>query len=101
MVQKPWLSGMGQSIEFIPGRYTLSGNNELWLVRGSDGSSNAGEGWGVATNDWASLDLATLTWKTGKLPDKAGYTAELTLINGVVFVRGQNASWYVANLSAD
>jgi hypothetical protein len=100
LTQKPWQAGCGQSIEFIPESVSPSGRSELWLVRGADGSSNPGNGTGNATTDWARLDSTDVAsgWATGTLPGTVGYTGEIVLIQGCVFVRGQGTSWYVTKL---
>jgi hypothetical protein len=67
------------------------------MVRGTDGA-NPQEGLGSPTDDWGRLDLSTLTWTTGKLPGTVGYTGEITLASGSVFVRGVDGYWYVAKL---
>ena len=100
LAQKPWQAGFGQSAEFVPAVASPTGHDELWLLRGADGSSNPGDGLGSATDDYARLDLADVGagWLTGHLPGLAGYTGELVLVDGCIFVRGQGASWYVAAL---
>lgn len=98
LVQKPWQAGLGQSIEFISRVISGSGSDELWLIRGADGSSNPGFGYGTPTTDWARLNLTSLAWTTDRLPGTVGYNGEIVLVNGVVFVRGQDDKWYVKPL---
>jgi hypothetical protein len=92
-----WQAGYGQSIEYIPANLSPSGHPELWLIRGSTGDVSH-EGWGDPTDDWARLDLVTLTWVTGKLPGMVRFTGEIVRVGTTVFVRGVDDLWFVAML---
>lgn len=98
VVAKPWQCGFAQSIEFVPGDASPSGHDELWLVRGSDGSTSPGDGWGYPTSDWARLDLADVAggWRLAQLPGPVYYNTELVLVGATAFVRAEGASWYVS-----
>jgi len=102
LAAKPWQAGFGQSLEFIPGSNSPSGHDELWLIRGSDASSGASEGWGNPTSDWAQLDLANVGagWTTGALPGTVGYQGEIVFVQGSVFVRGTGDEWYVTTAAS-
>ena len=82
----------------MPGDASPSGHDELWLVRGSDGSTSPGEGWGYPTSDWARLDLANVAggWRLAQLPGPVYYNTELVLVGATAFVRADGASWYVS-----
>jgi len=94
---KPWQCGFAQSLEFFPGSVSPSRQDELWLIRGSDGSTNPGDGWGYATSDWARLNLSDPAsgWVTGSLPGSVYYNAEIVRIGSTAFVRAGGADWYV------
>jgi hypothetical protein len=99
LTQKPWQSGYGQSITFVPGSISPSGNDELWMVRGTSGDT-PNEGWGNPTSDYARYDIATGQWiDIDSLPGNVGYTGRIVLVNGSVFVRGTGDAWYVAKLN--
>ena len=97
LAAKPWQAGFGQAIEVIPGTISPSGHDELWLVRGADGSTNPGEGYGNVTSDWARLDLTNVAggWTSATLPNPVAYSGEIIRIGRCVFIRGQFSRWYV------
>jgi hypothetical protein len=97
LAAKPWQAGFGQAIQVIPGSISPSGHDELWLVRGADGSTNPGEGYGNPTANWARLDLTNPGggWAVGSLPSPVAYSGEIALVGHSIFVRGQYSRWYV------
>jgi len=100
VIKKPWQCGFGQSIEFVPSTISPSGHDELWLLRGADGSTNPADGSGSWTYDLARLDLTNVAggWITSTLPGQVGYTGEIVRVGRNIFVRSKYSSWYVATL---
>lgn len=97
LIVKPWQSGFGQSLEYVPAAVAPSGGDELWLLRGADGSADASSGAGNPTADYARLELNNITagWSMGRLPGPVGYNGEIVLVGSAVFVRGEGPTWYV------
>lgn len=97
LVRKPWQCGFGQSLEFVPASATPGGADELWLIRGADGSMAPYDGSGSPTSDYARLDVSNPAagWALGSLPGPVGYNGEIIRVGGTLFVRGSGADWYV------
>ena len=56
----PFNLGMGCAIEYVPAAYTLSGNDEVWVLRGGSGdNSGDGQGNNTPTKDVAVIEIAT------------------------------------------
>ena len=90
LVQKPWQSGVGATIELVPAGHAINttGNDELWLYRGGDGGYQPHEGWSNAgTMDVGVFDLTALTWATYTTSFYQGRGTDSVLIGDYLFVK--------------
>ena len=100
LIQKPWKAGLGQSLAWIEGSMTPSCQNELWLIRGLDATTDPQHGTGAPTQDWARYPLGAtgLGWQAHTLPGLVDERGAVHRVRDAVFVRGNDNSWYVAPL---
>jgi hypothetical protein len=90
VVKKPWQTGAGATLEFIPAGHAANttGNDELWLYRGGDGLSSSHEGWSTAgTQDLGILDLGTTTWTTYTTSFYQGNGTDSVKIGDHIFIK--------------
>ncbi|MCX7847238.1 MAG: PQQ-binding-like beta-propeller repeat protein [bacterium] len=72
-VTLPWNVGMGCAIEYVPASLSLSGQHELWILRGGSGP-NTGDG---QANTTPTDDLCILTFTN--TPSSIAITGQRTL----------------------
>lgn len=82
--QAPWNVGMGCAIEYVPAHMTSSGNEELWVLRGSDATTGDGNA-GGPTDDFAIYDLATDMWLQFDLPKAYGLGSDMERVGQYMY----------------
>jgi len=90
LVQKPWQSGAGATLEYIPAGHAINttGHDELWFYRGGDGGYQSHEGWSnFGTTDLGIYDLTASTWATYTTPFYQGRGTDSVLIGEYLFVK--------------
>jgi len=90
----PFNLGMGCAIEYVPAMYTLSGNDELWVLRGGSGD-NSGDGQlnNTPNKDVAVLEITTnasafqvTSYRTFQLPfDTGAEGADMARVAGNMY----------------
>lgn len=89
--QVPWRVGMGCAIEFVPSSISSTGNDELWVLRGTDTSAADGQG-GGPTHNFAIYDIGAGSWLQFTLPYAYGIGSDMKRVdNYMYFLQGGSA----------
>jgi len=81
-VKTPWQLGMGVSIDYVPSTFSISGYDELWLLRGAGLDANPAGDEGFETTDLGIYNIGQDYWITYVLSNYYTGPEELFFADG-------------------